>query len=80
MNVLIRDLTQGNKAIAEVPVKISGVKYIPTANHYFDVAWSIALDGGLVRANEKSKYSFEFASQDLNVSSNGDRVSLANPR
>lgn len=67
MNVLIRDLKLGNKAIAEVPVKLCGVKYIPTANHYFDVAWLIAVDGGLVRAGEKDRYSFEFASQESRV-------------
>lgn len=61
MNVLIRDLDLGNKAIAEVPVKICDVKYTPAANHYFEVAWLIALDKGLVKASKKSKYSFEFA-------------------
>lgn len=62
MNVLIKDVSLGNKPIAEVPVKICGVKYIPTANHYFDVAWLIAVDSGLVRAGDKDQYSFEFAS------------------
>lgn len=67
MNVLIRDLTLRNKAIAEVPVKICGVECTPTTNHYFDVAWLIALDGGLVRAGEKSNYSFECVSQESGV-------------
>ena len=67
MNVLIRDLSSGGKPIAEVPVKICGVKYIPTANHYFDVAWAIAVDGGLVKADEKIQYSFEFANQEFKV-------------
>ena len=65
MNVLIRDITLGNKAIAEIPVRICDVKYIPTASHYFDIAWLIAICGGLVRAGERSRYSFEFTSHDF---------------
>lgn len=64
MNVLIKDLDLGGKAIAEVSVKICDVNYMPTSKHYFDVAWLIALDGGLVRAGEKDKYSFEFANRE----------------
>lgn len=67
MNVLIKDLDLGGKAIAGLPVKICDVNYIPTSNHYFDVAWLIALDGGLVMAGEKDKYSFEFANRELSV-------------
>lgn len=63
MNILIRDPSLGNKAIAEVPVKICDVEHPPAARHYFDVAWLIALDSGLVRAGEKDKYSFEFANR-----------------
>jgi len=66
MNVLIRDPHLGNKAIAEVPVKICGVEHTPAASHYFDVAWLIALDSGLVKAGEKGRYSFEFAQKNLN--------------
>ena len=67
MNVLIRDLALGKKAIAEVPVKICDVDYIPTADHFFDVAWLIALDNGQVKAGEKDRYSFEFANLGLNA-------------
>jgi hypothetical protein len=65
--VLIKDLQLGNKPIAEVPVTICRVKYIPTADHYFDVAWLIAVDGGLVSAGDKNRYSFEFAQQGFNT-------------
>ena len=67
MNVLIRDMTLGNKAIAEVPVKICDAEHLPSESRYFDIAWLIAIDGGLVKAGERSRYSFEFANQDLKV-------------
>ena len=60
MNVCIIDSEQNNKKVAEVNVALHGLKYIAPASEYFDAAWLIAVDAGMVEKANKSRYLFSF--------------------
>jgi len=60
MNVCIIDSEQNNKKLAEVNVALHGLTYIAQANDYFDAAWLIAVDAGIVQKENKSRYLFSF--------------------
>jgi len=66
MDIPIRDMNSGNKAIAEVPV-IYDFKYTPAVSYYFDIALMIAVDDSSVRASKRTRYPLVFANQDLRV-------------
>lgn len=61
MNIWIKDRNLNDKIIAEIPIKLQGHNYIPSANQYFEAAWLIALDAGLVKSENKKQYIFEFS-------------------
>lgn len=60
MIVFIIDSEENNKKVAEVNVVLNGLKYIAQASEYFDTAWLIALDAGIVQKANRSKYLFSF--------------------
>jgi len=61
MRVSIIDAEQNDKTIAVIAVNLRALQYIPQAQDYFDAAWAIAIDDGLVQQDHKSKYQFLFS-------------------
>ncbi len=60
MIVSIIDSEENNKKVAEINVTHHDLKYIAQASEYFDAAWLIAVDAGIVQKASRSKYLFSF--------------------
>ena len=60
MHILITDRKTA-KNFTVGPIFLIGANYTPTKGEYFEEAWKIACDDGLVDPNNRANYSFAFA-------------------
>jgi hypothetical protein len=58
MNVNILE-TKSGKVVATYQVSLGGFNYTPSDEEYFNVAWSNAVDDGLIPDDERDNYSFK---------------------
>lgn len=57
MRVQIREVIT-NKVVADVPIRMGGLNYIPSEAEYTEEAWRCAVDDGLVHPDRRADYTF----------------------
>ncbi len=63
MQVLIIEKSTG-KMVGQYPINLSGANYDPQAKEYEDEAWKCAVEDGLVKEVDRSKYSIQIGALD----------------
>lgn len=49
------------KVVAKYPISLRGENYSPADEEYFEEAWKAAVEDAAVQAEDKEKYSLDFA-------------------
>jgi hypothetical protein len=58
MNIYIHDSQQNDKVVAKIPIVLGSLNYNPSESECFDAAWLVAIEDGLVQADNRLRYYF----------------------